>query len=53
MKTKLQLLEEVLNMLNEFKCIPDDDSCCGMAFFKARLNEDSFYILKEEIEKEL
>ena len=52
MKTKTHLLKEVLEMLNKFTCISDEDSL-GAAFFKARLNEDSFYILKEEIEKEL
>lgn len=52
MKTKTKLLKEVLEMMNKFTCISDEDSL-GAAFFQARLNEDSFYILKEEIDEAL
>lgn len=47
----VSVFADVLGLLNQFECEPDEDSCAGAAFFTARLNEDSFYRLKGEIEK--
>jgi hypothetical protein len=43
----------VLEILNAFDYVADEDSCMGMSFFTARLCEDGFFATKFHLEDAL
>ena len=43
------VIDDVLDIMSQFKCEPDEDSC-GHSFFTARINEDSFFIAKNKLQ---
>lgn len=48
----IQIIQDVLNLLEEFKYESDEDSG-SYSFFEARINEDWFFLVKHRLEKTL
>ena len=49
----INLAKDLFEILDSFNYEPDEDSCMGMSYFKARLSEDWFFITKNNLKQKL